>query len=182
MGPAWTSRSIPPGRRVDSPLSLSARRRRPSSLICRSVKVTEAFESTTCGALSAWIKDFACLHGRWSVLGAAGMVRTGYDFSDRESSFLTAVATATRLAVRFEPTEQETSGHPAIVVVSPQGEPEAVTQAAQEWQDRLDERTRPLHGDYAGNGERCPHCGVGRFSRPATSRTPPIGHAGRKPA
>ena len=78
-----------------------------------------------------------------SCWGAAGMVRTGHDFSDRETQFLTAIApaiaTATRLAVRFEATAQETSGHPAIVVVSPQGEPQAVTQAAREWQDRLDE-------------------------------------------
>jgi len=75
--------------------------------------------------------------------GAAGMVRTGQDFSARETEFLTAVAptiaTATRLAVRSEATGQKAGGHPAIMVVSPQGEPRAVTPAAREWQDRLEE-------------------------------------------
>jgi DNA-binding CsgD family transcriptional regulator len=83
-----------------------------------------------------FLADGAC----W---GAAGMVRTGQDFSARETEFLTAVApaiaTATRLAVRSEATGQKAGGHPAIVVVSPQGEPRAVTPAAQEWQDRIDE-------------------------------------------
>jgi DNA-binding CsgD family transcriptional regulator len=83
-----------------------------------------------------FLADGAC----W---GAAGMVRTGRDFSDRETEFLTAVApaiaTATRLAVRLGATGQKTSGHPAIVVLSPHGEPRAVTPAAREWQDRLDE-------------------------------------------
>jgi DNA-binding CsgD family transcriptional regulator len=83
-----------------------------------------------------FLADGAC----W---GAAGMVRTGHDFTDRETEFLTAVAPAiaagTRLAVRSEVTGQKTGGHPAIVVVGPQGEPRAVTPAAQEWHDRLDE-------------------------------------------
>jgi DNA-binding CsgD family transcriptional regulator len=64
-------------------------------------------------------------------------------FSDRETEFLTAVApaiaAATRLAVRSEATGQKGGGHPAIVVVSPRGEPRAVTPAAREWRDRLDE-------------------------------------------
>jgi DNA-binding CsgD family transcriptional regulator len=75
--------------------------------------------------------------------GAAGMVRTGQDFSARETEFLTAVApaiaTATRLAVRSEAIDQKAGGHPAIMVVNPQGETRAVTPAAREWQDRLEE-------------------------------------------
>jgi DNA-binding NarL/FixJ family response regulator len=83
-----------------------------------------------------FLADGAC----W---GAAGMVRTRQDFSDRETEFLTAVApsiaTATRLAVRSEAAAQKAGAHPAIVVVSPQGEPRAITSAARDWQDQLDE-------------------------------------------
>jgi DNA-binding CsgD family transcriptional regulator len=83
-----------------------------------------------------FLADGAC----W---GAAGMVRTGHGFTDRETEFLTAVgpaiATATRLAVRSEASAQIGVGRPAIVIVGPQGELRAVTPAAQEWQDRLDE-------------------------------------------
>jgi DNA-binding CsgD family transcriptional regulator len=83
-----------------------------------------------------FLADGAC----W---GAAGMVRTGQDFSDRETEFLTAVApavaAATRLAVRLEAADQKGGGHPAIVIVDPQGKPRAVTPAAKEWRDRLDE-------------------------------------------
>lgn len=83
-----------------------------------------------------FLADGAC----W---GAAGMVRRGHGFADRETEFLTAVApaiaTATRLAVRSEASVQIGVGHPAIVIVGPQGERRAVTPAAQEWQDRLDE-------------------------------------------
>ena len=75
--------------------------------------------------------------------GGAGMVRSGHDFTDRETDFLVAVApavaTATRLAVRSEAGRQTASGHPAIVVVGPRGELRAVTPAAREWQNRLDE-------------------------------------------
>jgi DNA-binding CsgD family transcriptional regulator len=75
--------------------------------------------------------------------GAAGMVRTGRDFTVRETEFLAsvapAIATATRLAVRSEASGQTAAGHPAIVVVGPRGELRAVTPAAREWQDRLDE-------------------------------------------
>lgn len=60
----------------------------------------------------------------------------------RETEFFAAVApaivTATRLAVRSEACGW-TPGHPAIVVVGPRGELRAVTPAAREWQDRLDE-------------------------------------------
>jgi DNA-binding CsgD family transcriptional regulator len=83
-----------------------------------------------------FLSDGAC----W---GAAGMVRTGKDFSERETDFLTAVAptiaAATRLAVRTEASGQAGGGHPAIVVVGRGGELRAVTPAAREWQDRLDE-------------------------------------------
>jgi hypothetical protein len=76
------------------------------------VNVTEAFDSTTCGAALGvdeelrvlFLADGAC----W---GAAGMVRRGQGFTDRETQFLTAVApaiaTATRLAVRLEATGQK---------------------------------------------------------------------------
>ncbi len=51
--------------------------------------------------------------------GAAGMARTGPDFSARETEFLTAVApaiaTGTRLAVRSEACGWMSAGHPAIV-------------------------------------------------------------------
>jgi DNA-binding CsgD family transcriptional regulator len=83
-----------------------------------------------------FLADGAC----W---GAAGMVRTGQDFSDRETEFLAAVApaiaTATRLAVRSEAGGQIGVGHPAIVIVGPKGELRTVTAAAQEWQERLDQ-------------------------------------------
>ncbi len=75
--------------------------------------------------------------------GAAGMVRAGRDFTDRETEFVAAVApaiaAATRLAVRSEARGWTPGGHPAIVVVGARGELRAVTPAAREWQDRLDE-------------------------------------------
>jgi DNA-binding CsgD family transcriptional regulator len=75
--------------------------------------------------------------------GAAGMARAGGDFTDRETDFLSTVAptvaTATRLAVRSDAHGWPTSGHPAIVVVGGRGELRAVTPAAREWQDRLNE-------------------------------------------
>jgi len=74
--------------------------------------------------------------------GAAGMVRAGRDFTDRETNFLAEVAptiaSATRLAVRSE-AAGPMPGHPAIVVVGTGGELNAVTPAAREWQDRLDQ-------------------------------------------
>jgi DNA-binding CsgD family transcriptional regulator len=83
-----------------------------------------------------FLTDGAC----W---GAAGMVRTGRDFTDRETDFLAAVApaiaSATRLAVRSEARGVTLAGHPAIVVVGPVGELRAVTPAAQEWRERLDQ-------------------------------------------
>ncbi|HEX7212046.1 MAG TPA: helix-turn-helix transcriptional regulator [Propionibacteriaceae bacterium] len=74
--------------------------------------------------------------------GAAGMVRAGRDFTDRETNFLAEVAptiaSATRLAVRSE-AAGPMPGHPAIVVVGTGGELNAVTPPAREWQDRLDQ-------------------------------------------
>jgi DNA-binding CsgD family transcriptional regulator len=75
--------------------------------------------------------------------GAAGMVRKGHDFTDRETNFLAAVApaiaSATRLAVRSEARRLTPGGQPAIVVVGPRGELRAITTAAQEWQERFDQ-------------------------------------------
>jgi DNA-binding CsgD family transcriptional regulator len=75
--------------------------------------------------------------------GGAGMVRTGGDFTDRETDFLTAVApaiaSATRLAVRAEAGACRPLGRPAIVVVGLRGELRAVTPAAAEWQQRLNQ-------------------------------------------
>lgn len=83
-----------------------------------------------------FLADGAC----W---GAAGLVRAGRDFTERETDFLAAVAPvmagATRLAVRSEACGSRPFGHPAIVVIGPRGELRAITQAGQEWRDRLDE-------------------------------------------
>ena len=74
--------------------------------------------------------------------GAAGMVRTGADFTDRETDYLAAVApalaTATRLAVRSE-AGHPAGGRPAVLVVGPGGALRAATPAAQEWRERLDD-------------------------------------------
>ena len=83
-----------------------------------------------------FLADGAC----W---GAAGMVRAGSDFTDRETDYLPrvapAIATATRLAVRSEAQRHPASVRPAIVVVGPDGGLRAATPAAQEWRDRLNE-------------------------------------------
>jgi DNA-binding CsgD family transcriptional regulator len=83
-----------------------------------------------------FVADGAC----W---GAAGMVRTGRDFTDRETDFLIAVApavaAATRLAVRSEMLSLMPECRPAVVVVDSRGQPRAVTPAAQDWQERLDQ-------------------------------------------
>ncbi len=74
--------------------------------------------------------------------GAAGLVRAGKDFDDRETELLAAVApaiaAATRVAVRCE-VGSAAGGTPAIVVVGAGGELRAATAAAREWQERLDE-------------------------------------------
>ncbi|MFB6718773.1 LuxR C-terminal-related transcriptional regulator [Kribbella sp. NPDC056345] len=75
--------------------------------------------------------------------GAAGFVRSGADFSDRELEFLAAVApaigAATRVAVRTDAHGYRGGAGPSIVVTGPNGEPRAVTAAAQTWQDELDQ-------------------------------------------
>lgn len=75
--------------------------------------------------------------------GAAGMVRSGHDFTDRETDFLAAVApaiaSATRLAVRSEAGGRVSGGNPAIVVVGGRGELCAATPAAQEWREGIDQ-------------------------------------------
>lgn len=77
--------------------------------------------------------------GTW--WGAAGFVRRGADFTARETEFLAAVAPAVgasiRLAVRAE--ASRAGGRPAIVVLGADGAIRAVTAAAADWRDRLDE-------------------------------------------
>ena len=83
-----------------------------------------------------FLADGAC----W---GAAGMVRAGGDFTDRETDYLAALApalaTATRLAVRAETQARPAGGRPAVVVVGADGALRASTPAAQEWRQRLDD-------------------------------------------
>ncbi len=93
--------------------------------------------------------------------GAAGMVRAGRDFSERELEFLTAVApalaSATRLAVRSEAHGGREGARPAIVIIGPAGELRAVTPAAEEWQDRINEIAPgrfPLMMRVMANGAR----------------------------
>jgi DNA-binding CsgD family transcriptional regulator len=75
--------------------------------------------------------------------GAAGLVRAGRDFADRETEFLTAVAPAiaeaTRLAVRTEARGDTPAAVPAIVVLGPRGAVCSATPAALHWQQRLDD-------------------------------------------
>jgi len=71
------------------------------------------------------------------------MVRSGADFTDRETDYLTAlapaIATATRMAVRSETHGRSDSVRPATVVVGPDGTKRSGAPAAQEWRDRMDE-------------------------------------------
>ncbi|TDW24018.1 helix-turn-helix transcriptional regulator [Kribbella kalugense] len=73
--------------------------------------------------------------------GAAGFVRSGSDFSDREVEFLGSVApvigAATRVAVRTDAHGYRGGVGPSIVVTGPTGEPRAITAAARTWQDEL---------------------------------------------
>ncbi|WP_371400784.1 LuxR C-terminal-related transcriptional regulator [Kribbella sp. NBC_00662] len=75
--------------------------------------------------------------------GAAGFVRSGPDFSDREVEFLGSVApvigAATRVAVRTDAHGYRGGVGPSIVVTGPNGEPRAITAAARTWQDELNE-------------------------------------------
>ncbi|HZX06327.1 helix-turn-helix transcriptional regulator [Kribbella sp.] len=76
--------------------------------------------------------------------GAAGFVRSGPDFSDRELEFLSAVApaigAATRVAVRTDAHGYRGGAGPSIVVTDPTGTPRAITAAARSWQDELGPR------------------------------------------
>lgn len=82
-----------------------------------------------------FVSDGAC----W---GAAGMVRAGSDFTDREVDYLTAVAPAiagaTRLAVRSEIAGRAAGSRPAIVVLDPGGELRSATPEAQQWRERFE--------------------------------------------
>lgn len=75
--------------------------------------------------------------------GAAGMVRSGPDFTSREEEFLLdvapAVAAATRAAVRAEVAGLSPGGRPAVAVVGPRGEVRSATAAARDWQESVDE-------------------------------------------
>jgi DNA-binding CsgD family transcriptional regulator len=75
--------------------------------------------------------------------GAAGFVRGGPDYSDRELEFLGSVApvigAATRVAVRTDAHGYRGRVGPSIVVTGPSGEPRAITAAARTWQDELNE-------------------------------------------
>jgi DNA-binding CsgD family transcriptional regulator len=75
--------------------------------------------------------------------GAAGFVRSGFDYSDRELEFLDSVApvigAATRVAVRTDAHGYGAGVGPSIVVTGPSGEPRAITAAARIWQDELNE-------------------------------------------
>ncbi|MEU8221275.1 LuxR C-terminal-related transcriptional regulator [Kribbella sp. NPDC048915] len=75
--------------------------------------------------------------------GAAGFVRSGRDFDDREVEFLGAVApvvgAATRVAVRADAHGYRGEAAPAIVVTGTAGVPRAITAAARTWQEALDE-------------------------------------------
>jgi DNA-binding CsgD family transcriptional regulator len=75
--------------------------------------------------------------------GAAGLVRAGQDFTEREVEYFTAVAptlaAATRLAVRSEISARTQAIRPAIVVLDSSGQLRSATPEAQRWRDRLDE-------------------------------------------
>ncbi|HYI32317.1 MAG TPA: LuxR C-terminal-related transcriptional regulator [Glaciibacter sp.] len=83
-----------------------------------------------------FLSDGAC----W---GAAGMVRSGKDFTEREVEYLTTVAPviagATRLAVRSEVTRRSSGAGPAIVVLDSRGELRSITTEARQWRERLED-------------------------------------------
>jgi DNA-binding CsgD family transcriptional regulator len=78
-----------------------------------------------------------------SCWGAAGLVRSGGDFTDRESEYLAAVApaiaSATRVAVRTEVSSGSPDGHAAIVILDRTGEIRSATPEALLWRERLDD-------------------------------------------
>lgn len=75
--------------------------------------------------------------------GAAGMVRSGRDFDEREAEFLAAVApaiaSASRVAVRVEAASAIPGMAPAIVVLGGSGELRTATPAVREWRERFDD-------------------------------------------
>ncbi|MET4638819.1 helix-turn-helix transcriptional regulator [Mycetocola sp. 2940] len=83
-----------------------------------------------------FVSDGAC----W---GAAGLVRSGADFTDRESEYLAsvapAIASATRVAVRSEISSSTPGGRAAIVVLDKRGEVRSATAEALQWRERLDD-------------------------------------------
>ncbi|MDR6973159.1 helix-turn-helix transcriptional regulator [Leifsonia shinshuensis] len=86
-------------------------------------------------ARTVFVTDGAC----W---GAAGMVRSGRDFDERELEFLRAVAPAiasvSRLAALREAALPDGGTAPAIVVLGGYGELRSATSAAQAWRGRFD--------------------------------------------
>ena len=127
-----------------------------------------------------FLADGAC----W---GAAGMVRAGHDFTDRETDFFSAVAPA----IASGDQAGGAIGGAARLPRRPAGHRGRRVRTANcgrshrrhgEWQDRLErDRPRTLHGDDAGHGRWCsyrqaqavsaPGCGTraasGPSSRPA---------------
>jgi DNA-binding CsgD family transcriptional regulator len=75
--------------------------------------------------------------------GAAGMVRSGRDFTEREVDFLAAVApavaSASRLAARREASLPDAGAAPAIVVLGDAGELRTATPTVREWRERFDD-------------------------------------------
>lgn len=74
--------------------------------------------------------------------GAAGLVRTGTDFTDREMDFLCAIApalaAATRVAARAASHGPFPGIGPAVVVVTPEGRLQSLTAGAMQWRDRIE--------------------------------------------
>ncbi len=74
--------------------------------------------------------------------GAAGFVRSGPDFTERELEFLTMVAPAVAVATRATAVHtlharRGADPGPAVIVTDPAGEPVASTVAARAWEERL---------------------------------------------
>lgn len=84
---------------------------------------------------TTFLADGAC----W---GAAGLVRRGYDFTDREVEFLAAVApavaSATRVAARTGVRPSPHDPPPAVVVVDADGRTRSATDSTATWSARID--------------------------------------------
>jgi len=120
-------RSFPVARLSDLPYREVVRHRRLNE-VWRPLGLEHEVRATFC-------VDGAC----W---GAAGLVRAGSEFTDRELEFLGSVspviAAATRVAVRTDARASRDAGGPAIVVTGPGGELRALTPAAESWSEELD--------------------------------------------